>query len=250
MKMVTATNIGKMHMTNRTGRTSPKVYARIAGALYLLIAPLGVFGIGYVPSLIVAGDAAATASNIMASESLYRLSIVAALLTQVINILVVLALYRVLRPAHKTMPLLMVVFFLVSVPITMLNEVNHVAPLLLLNNADYLTVFTADQLQALVPLFLDLHEYGVNIASIFWGLWLFPMGYAVFKSGYLPKILGILLMIGCVGYLADFVLFTLFPTVNLTVAQFTFIGELLLPLWLLIKGVNVERWEERALEAA
>jgi hypothetical protein len=249
-KMVTATNIRETRMTNRTATTSPKAYARIAGALYLLIAPLGFFGIGYVPSLVVAGDAAATANNIMASISTYRLSIVAALLTQVINILVVLALYRVLKPAHKTMPLLMVVFFLVSVPLTMLNEVNHIAPLLLLNHADTLTVFTADQLQALVLLFLGLHKYGVNIASIFWGLWLFPMGYAVFKSGYLPKILGILLMIGCVGYLADFVLFTLFPTVDLTVAQFTFIGELLLPLWLVIKGVNVERWEERVREPA
>jgi hypothetical protein len=248
--MVTATNIRETHMADRTTKTSPQVYARVAGTLYLLLVPLGFFGGGYVPSLIVAGDAAATASNILASASLFRLSIVAALLTQVVNILVVLALYRVLKPAHKTMPLLMVVFFLVSVPITMLNELNHFAPLLLLNHADYLTVFTADQVQALVPLFLDLHEYGVNIAGIFWGLWLFPMGYSVFKSGYLPKILGILLMIGCVGYLVDFAIFTLFPTANLAVAQFTFIGELLLPLWLLIKGVNVERWEERVRESA
>jgi hypothetical protein len=112
--------------------------------------------------------------------------------------------------------------------------------------ADYLTVFTADQLQALVPLFLDLHEHGINIAGIFWGLWLFPMGYLVFKSGFLPRILGVLLMIGCFGYLIDSATFFLFPNFDASIAQFTFIGELLLPLWLLIKGVNVEQWEKRA----
>ncbi len=144
----------------------------------------------------------------------------------------------------------MVIFFLVAVPIAMLNQLNQFAALLLLSGADYLTVFTADQLQALVHLFLDLHEHGISIAGIFWGLWLFPMGYLVFKSGFLPRILGVLLIIGCFGYLIDSFTFFLLPNYEVDIALFTFWGEVLLPLWLLIKGVNVEQWEKRALESA
>jgi hypothetical protein len=224
--------------------------ARVAGALYLSLLPLGILGIMYVPaSLIVPGDAAATASHIMASESLFRLSIVSALLVQVVNIFVVLALFQVLKPAGRNLAWMMVIFILLGAPIAMLNELNQVAVLILSTGADYLAAFSPDQLHALLPLFLDLHEYGINIAGIFWGLWLFPMGYLVFKSGYLPKILGILLMIGCFGYLIDSSIVFLFPNFAVSISQFTFIGELLLPLWLLIKGVNVEKWEQRALES-
>lgn len=97
--------------------------------------------------------------------------------------------------------------------------------------------------------FLELHEKGVLIAGIFWGLWLFPMGYLVFKSGFLPRILGILLMIGCFGYLVDSFAAFLFPDAGITIAQFTFIGEVTLPLWLVTRGVNVAQWRERALAA-
>ena len=238
-------------MTTRTAETSPLVYARVAGFLYLLLLPLGIFGILYVPStLIVPGDAAATATKIMASEALFRLSIVTALLVQIINIFVVLFLYKLLKPINKDMALLMALFILLGVPIAMLSELTHFAVLVLLSRMETLSVFTADQLQALASFFLDLHEYGVSIASIFWGLWLFPMGYLVFKSGFLPRIIGILLMIGCFGYVIDFLLMALLPNREVTVSQFTFIGELLLPLWLLIKGVNVEQWKNRILETA
>ncbi len=222
--------------------------ARIAGFLYLTMLPLGIFGILYPSTLIVPGDAATTASNIMASESLFRFSILSALLVQTIQIFVVLALHKLLKPVNKNHAVLMAVFILIGVPIAMLNELNKFAILLLLGGADHLTVFTPDQLQSLAPLFLDLHEHGINIAGIFWGLWLFPMGYLVFKSGFLPKILGVLLMIGCFGYLIDSVIFFLFPDAGVEIGQFTFIGEILLPLWLLIKGVNVKQWEKRALE--
>ena len=144
----------------------------------------------------------------------------------------------------------MVVLVLVGVPIAMFNMLNQIAALLILSNADYLIVFPPEQLHAQVMLFLNLHEYGVFIAQIFWGLWLFPLGYLVFKSGYIPKILGILLIIAGFGYLIDVVIFFLFPTFDVTISQFTFIGELLLALWLLIKGVNVEEWEKIALESA
>ncbi len=117
------------------------------------------------------------------------------------------------------------------------------------SGAAYLTVFETDQLHALVPLFLDLREHGINIAGIFWGLWLFPMGYLVFKSGYIPRIIGVLLIIGCFGYLIDSFTFFLFPNFDVVISEFTFLGELLLPLWLLIKGVNVEQWEKRIFES-
>ena len=238
-------------MTNRTSETSPLIYAKVAGFLYLLMFPFGILGILYVPSnLIVQGDAATTAANIMASESLFRLSIVSALFVQIIQILLVIVLYKLLKPANRNHALLMVIFALAAVPIAMLNEFNQFAALILLSGADYLTAFETDQLHAQMMLFLDLHEHGIYIAQIFWGLWLFPMGYLVFKSEFLPKILGVLLMIGCFGYLIDSFVTFLLPDYEINTALFTSWGELLLPLWLLIKGVNVERWEKRALESA
>jgi hypothetical protein len=236
-------------VTIRTTETSPLIYARVAGFLYLTMVPLGFFGMYGHSNLIVPGDAATTVQNIMASESLFRLSIMSALIVQIVNILLVLVLYKLLKPVSKNYAVLMVIFFLVSAPITMLNELNQFAALILLSGADYLSAFEADQLQAQLMLFLDLHEHGIHISGIFWGLWLFPMGYLIFKSGFLPKILGVLLMIGCFGYLIDSVTFFFFPSFE-PIVLYTFWGELLLPLWLLIKGVNVEKWEKCALESA
>ncbi len=227
---------------------NPNKTARIAGFLYLTMVPLGFFGMYGHSNLIVPGDAATTVNNIIASESLFRLSIMSALIVQIVNILLVLVLYKLLKPVNRNYAVLMVVFILVAVPITMLNELNQIAALLLLSGADYLTVFEAEQLQAQVMLFLDLHEHGIKIAGLFWALWLFPMGYLVFKSGFLPRILGVLLIIGCLGYLIDSVTFFFFPSFE-PIVLYTFWGELLFPLWLLIKGVNVERWEKRALES-
>ena len=237
--------------SKRSTTTSPIVTARVAGLLYLLLLPLGIFGTLYVPStLIVPGDAATTAANILAHEPLFRMGIVSALLVQVVNILVVLLLYRLLKPVHKDWAALMVIFLLAGVPIAMFNELNNAAVLLVVSGAPYQQGFSTDQLQALIPLFLDLHKAGINIAGIFWGLWLLPMGYLVFESGFLPRILGILLIIGCLGYLIDSFAFLLVPGLNIAIAQFTFLGEVLLPLWLLIKGVNEKKWEQRALESS
>jgi len=242
-------------MTTRTAETSPNTVARIAGFLYVLMIPLGLFGIMYVPTaLVVAGDAVTTTKNIMANIGLFRLSIVTALIVQVTHIFIVLLLYKLLKPVNKNFALLMVIFMLVSVPITMLNELNHFAVLLSLSGADYLKVFTAGQLQALVPMFFDLHEYGIFIASIFWGLWLFPMGYLVFKSGFISKIPGVSLIIAGSGYLIDTFARLLSPnygaTIIATIITVTLFGELVFPVWLLIKGVNVEKWKKRALESA
>jgi hypothetical protein len=228
---------------------NPNVTARIAGILYLTMVPLGFFGMYGHSNLIVPGNAATTVNNIIASGSLFRLSIMSALVVQLVNILLVLVLYKLLKPVSRNYALLMVIFFLVSVPITMLNELNQFAALLLLSGDGYLTAFDADQLYAQVMFVLNLHEHGIHISGIFWGLWLFPMGYLVFKSGFLPRILGILLIIGCFGYILDSIRFFFFPGIK-PIVLYTFWGELFLPLWLLIKGVNVEQWKKRALESA
>jgi hypothetical protein len=234
-------------MKTHNAKASPLVHARVAGFLYLSLALLAFLGFPFGrPHFFVPGDAATTASNIMASQSLFRLGIVVNLLGLIVNVFVVLALYRLLKPVSKDMASLMVVFLLLSVPIGMLNELNHIAILLLLSGATYLIPFTTSQLQALVLLFHDMHTGGLNIAQVFWGLWLFPMGYLVFKSGFLPRILGILLIIGCFGWLADSFAAFLVPNLGLKIGMFTGLGEVLLPLWLVIKGVNVEQWEKRA----
>jgi Domain of unknown function (DUF4386) len=217
-------------MITHTAETSPLLRARVAGVLYLSLIPLGLLG--------------------TLSSGPSRLGIVSALLVQIVNIFVVLVLYQLLKPVNKNMARLMVIFLLVGVPIAMLNELNQFAVLLLSRGADYLRVFTPGQLHALVLLFGNLHTYGINIAGLFWGLWLFPMGYLVFKSGFLPRILGILLMIGCVGYLIQSFAAFLLPNLEVNFALFTFWGEVLFPLWLLIKGVNVGQWEKRAYESA
>jgi hypothetical protein len=225
--------------------------ARFAGLLYLALAVLSAFGLVYVPSMIlVPGDAAATANNLVASESLFRLGFVSNLLAFTVNVFVAVLLYKLLAPVNKMMASLMVILILVGIAIAMLNELNQFAALLLLGGADYLTAFTADQLQAFASLFLDIYAHGFVLAHIFFGLWLLPMGYLVFKSGFLPKVIGLLLLVAGVGYVVDFTLFFLVPEITIKVSEFTFVGEVLLLLWLLIMGVNIPQWQKRALVAA
>lgn len=220
--------------------------ARLAGALYLALMPFGFFGIIYVPSvLLVSGDAASTARNIMASEWLFRSGTVSHLISQIILIFLVLALYRLLKPVNKDHAVLMVVLALIAVPIAFLNEVNHLAALRLLANPDD-GAFTAGQLQAQAMLFLNMRQDGILVTQVFWGLWLVPLGFLVFKSGFLPKLLGVLLVIAGVGYVTDSGTQLLSPGLA-TIGQFTVVGEILFTLWLLIRGVNVERWQEVAL---
>lgn len=229
-------------------KTSPLVKARIAGFLYLFGNPFAPFFLLILPSrLIVSGDAAETAGNIMASESLFRLGIVDLLYNSILSIFLVIALYQVLKVVNKNMAWLMVIFALVGVPIGMMNELNNLAVLQLLSGEDYLNGFTTEQLQSLAYFFIRLHNQGLKINMIFWGLWLFPLGYLVFKSGFLPRIIGVMLVIACIGYVAQS--FAVFLGYNLSIILITGWGELMLGLWLLIKGVNVERWEKLALES-
>ena len=237
-------------MTTKGKMNSPQKTARVAVFVFLIIFCLGMSAELFIrPDIIVPGDAATTVNNIMASESLFRLSLVSDLIRQIFMLLLVLVLYKLLKPVNKNIASLMVIFALVGIPITLLNELNHFAALLLASGAGHLTVFEADQLHALVMFFLDLREYGTFIPQVF--SWLLFLGYLVFKSGFLPRILGILLMIGGLCYPIQAVLFFLFPNFDaMVLGLFAFIGEFLFYLWLLIKGVNVQEWEKRALESA
>jgi hypothetical protein len=221
---------------------SPQKIARIAACIFLGIFFLGMSTELFIrPGMIVSGDAAATVRNIAASEALFRLSLVSDLLRQVLLMLLPLVLYKLLKPVNKTIAALMVIFALVGVSISMLNEINHFAVLLLSSGVGYLTVFNADQLNALVMFFLELRKYGMYIPQIL-SIWVLLLGYLVFKSGFLPRILGILLMLGGFCYTVSAVLFFLFPNFDATLfGLFAFIGELLFYLWLLIMGVKDQK---------
>ena len=212
--------------------------------LFPLWALVGMFSILYVPSkLIVAGDAIATASNIMANELLFRAGIVGSLFTQLILIGAALLLYQLFKQVNKNQAMLIVIFALVGVPIAMLNTLNRIAALVLLNSEHYLSVLGTEKLNALVMLFLDLNAQGVIIASIFWGLWLFPYGYLVYKSGYFPRVLGILVIIAGFGYFLGSFIHLLFPgyTALYSALEFLTIGETLFMLWIIIRGAKLPK---------
>lgn len=230
-------------MTAETARG----WARLAGLLYLIGGLTGVYGILYGASLVVPGDAATTAKHILAAQSIFRLSIVSALLDQIIFIAVTLALFQLLKAVNGTMAALMVIFLLIDVPIAALNELNNGAVLFLLGDTGFLNGFTADQQHALAFLFLGLHAFGLNIFYFIGAPWLLAMGYLVFASGFLPRILGILLFINGSAYLTTSMFALLRPDLSLNLVMFTGWVEVVFALWLLIRGINVARWEERAL---
>jgi hypothetical protein len=240
-------------MTTRAAGTSPLVYARIAGILYLIIAIAAIFGPSFVrSSLVVPGDATTTANNIMASGSLFRAGIVSYLVIFLSEIVLSVLLYVLLKPVSKTLSLIAMVFRLAMTTIHGINLLNQFSALLLLSGADYLTVFETDQLHALVLLFLDAHEYGWWIGIVFFSLHVFLLGYLVYKSGYFPRILGVLLILASFIYLINALAILLLPNYEETpvfLALLIVIAELAFPLWLLFKGIDVEQWEKRALES-
>jgi len=236
-------------MSPQDHSTSTVRTARMAGLAYLLQIPLGIFGVLYVPNaLVVSGNLGMTASNILSHELLFRLSMVSAILCSLDTIVTAFLLYKLLKSVNRIQAISMLAFTVVVAPIAMINELNHAAVLVLLKSPDYAALFSVTQLQGLLSLFLNLHTYGIQIVGIFWGLWLFPMGYLVFKSTFIPKVIGVLLIIGCLAYLVDFATFFTFPQFDMRLTQYTFLGEILMVLWLLIRGVNVERWKKHSVE--
>jgi hypothetical protein len=223
---------------------SIKKQARLAGLLYLLASIPAPFGLIYVPGkLVVPNDATATADHIRASESLLRLGIASELIGFIMFILVVLALYRLFKPVNETYALAMMILILVSIPVSLLSVVNEIAALIVVSGADFLSVFNKGQLDGLAYLFMRLHSRESLVAEIFWGLWLFPFGILVIRSGFIPRVLGILLIIAAFGYLASSVAFLLLPAYGLVVDRFATkltLCELPIILWLLIWGANVK----------
>ena len=217
--------------------------ARTSGILYFLFLLAGVFSFFYVPSkIIVAGNHISTINNIMANQLLFRLGIAGNIIGQIIFIFLVLALYRLFKEVNRPQARLMVALVIASVPVAFMVILNQVATLIFLSGADFLKAFTPQQLQSLAMFFLTCYDHSILIVGIFWGLWLCPFGYLTYKSGFFPKILGVLLMLGCFGYLIDAFTFLIFPAYHAIVSQITTapasIGELLMIFWLLFKGVK------------
>lgn len=231
-------------MTSHAAETSPRFYARVAGFGYVIIF---IFTPALVlDSLIVPGDAATTVSNIMASELLFRLGIASWLFVLTADAIVAWALYVLLRPASSSLSLLAAWFRLVFVAIFGINQINLFLVLEGVRDTDY----------AQVALFLDAYNYGTHIGFVFFGIHILILGYLVFKSDYIPRILGVLLMVASLGYIIDsFANFLSSSYADnevaflLIVAIPAIIAELSLTLWLVFKGVNVERWKKRALES-
>ncbi len=219
-----------------------RIFTPLTRKVRLVNGVTGFFSIIYVPGkLIVSGNTAATANNILASERLFRLGIVSELICAAEFIFLLWVLYRLLSGVNKTHASLMVILGLVFVPIMFVNTLNEIAALTLLRGADFLSVFGQSQREALAMLFLDLHRYGFVVGWIF-GLWLFPFGVLVFKSGFLPRILGVLLIVAGFGYLADSLIPLLLPSYENMVGRLAGIpltlGEPAMILWLLIMGAK------------
>jgi Domain of unknown function (DUF4386) len=233
---------------------STKNPGRFAGLLYLLASIFGVFAMIYVPSkLIVDGNAAATANNISASETLFRLGIAGELIGQAGFIFVALALYELLKGVNRRHASLMVTLIVVSIPIAFLNELNSIAALVLVRGADFLSIFEKPQRDALAMLFLHLHNHGFGVAEIFWGLWLFPLGLLVYKSRFLPRFLGVWLAIGGFANVILSLTGILWPQYQqkvFTYSQPALFGEVALMLWLIIKGARPPALDATALSSA
>jgi len=229
---------------------STKSKARTAGLLYLALALTGIFSLMYVPStLIVFGDATATANNITSSELLYRTGILIGLVSNVIFVFLALALYRLFKEVNHKQAILMVILVMISVATSFVNTINQIAPLIILSGADFLVVFEKPQLDAAAYGFIRLHSYGIQILQIFWGLWLFPFGLLVYRSRFIPKILGVLLVIAGVGYLLGSFTFLVLPQYLDGMSLFITIletAELPIIFWLLIVGANAQS-EERVI---
>ena len=216
--------------------------ARVAGAVYLSMAVTAPFSLIYIPrALIVRADATATANNILAHETLFRLGIVADLITSVIFVFLVMALYRLLSGVNKEHASMMVALVLVSATVGFMNVLNNIAALTLLRGADFLAVFERPHRDALAMLFLRLHGQGLVINEIFSGLWLFPFGVLVMRSRFLPRLLGLWLIVNGFAYLALSFTGLLLPQYYdfaFRSASPALFGEMAIMLWLLIKGAK------------
>ena len=224
--------------------------ARVAGFLYLLVVLTGAFVLMYVPGRLFApGDASATVSNILAHQSLFRAYIVVGFVSELLFVSVVLALYQLLKGVDLQVAALMVILVLIDAPLAFLSVANEVATLALVRGSDLLAVFDAPQRDALATLLINFDRQGVLVSEVFWGLWLLPLGWLVYRSGFLPRLIGVWLVINGVAYLTISTTGLLWPENLKVVSNFAtpfLLGEVALMLWLLIVGARVQPSEVAA----
>ena len=230
-------------MSNQIVERSPRASARIAGLWFLLLAVCSFFTVLFVDSNIyVSGDAVATAAKILDHTWLFRLGIVSDLVGEAGFLFAGLAFYRLFASVDRHQARTLLALVIASVPIAFLVTLNKFAPIILLGDAGFLKAFEPDQLQTLAMLFIELHKYGILIVSVFWGLWLLPLGILAYKSGFFPKIFGILLIVNFASYMVNEFLAFLFPEAQLLIAPvmnvLLAIGEIPFLFWLLIRGAR------------
>ncbi len=233
-------------VTYGVGEASPRLKARIAGALYLLTILTGIFAQGFVSgTLVVDGDAAATATNILTHKSLFELGFTVYLIEMACQVAITALFYDLLKPAGRSISFMAAFFGLAGCIIKTLSRLFYIAPLFVLGGAHYLNVFSPEQLQSLALLFLKVNDHGAAIALVFFGFYALLTGYLILKSTFLPHIMGVLSVLGGLGWLTFLnqpLGYRLFPYVALV----GLLGAAALILWLLVVGVNEQRWKEQA----
>lgn len=240
-------------MKTKLREMSPSVYARFAGVLYLIITVAAILAHIVIPEqFIVSGDAAATAANIAANETAFRLGAVGSeLIVLLSEIVLSVVLYVLLKPVNKTLSLVAAVSRLAMTAIHGLNLLNYYFVFQLLNGADFVSAFNSDQVNALVTLFLDAHSIGFTIGIAFLVPHVLILGYLIVRSGYFPKLLGFLFIAAGVGYLFDatgLLLVSGYTTTPGLIATVIAVAEIAFPLWLLVKGVNMDGWQHKTLD--
>src|SRR5271166_1814718 len=232
-------------MTDRTVEASPHPRARITGVVYLLYFLTAVSGELFIRGIIVSGDPAATATNILAHERLFRLSAAVGLIATALYIAVTVLFYGLFKPVNKTVALLAAFFSLVGCAIQAFGSLFRVAPLVVLEGSPYLSVFKVDQLQTVALMSIKLNVQATYIYLVFFGLFNLLIGYLIFKSTFLPRILGVLMALSGLGWLA-FLSPSLANYLLIYIEVLGIIAEASLMLWLLVKGVNVPKWRDKA----
>jgi hypothetical protein len=225
---------------------SRNAIARRAGLVYFVFMIVAIYREFLFPTVMVPTDAAATVGNIAAGQLTYRVGILLSFLTLVIFIFLVVLLYRLLKDVDESHALLMVLLVTIGVAIALANLHIRFAPLVLLNSADNLSAFTKPQLDAMALGVLGFHRSGASMSMVFWGLWLFPFGMLVARSGFLPRVLGILLLVAGFAYLVGSVTSIVLPAQSDLVSRVMmplYFGEVPIIFWLLIKGAKAAQVE-------
>jgi len=239
--------MGTAEVTNRIAEASPGFKARMAGAFQLLEALTATFGQVIIRDrFVVYGNAAVTAANVLGHERLFWLGFALSLIGVAFHIAWALLMYELLKPVNRSLSLLAAFFILVGCAMQALTSFFYLAPLLILQGSSSASAFTPGQLQSLALMFFKLNQYAFNIDLFFFGLWCVLTGYLIFKSTFLPRILGVLLAISGLGYLTylypPLAYYLFFPYIVVASA----LGEIPLELWLIVMGVDAQRWKEQA----